>query len=89
MGVRMNTSEASKTLWGCFSAQDVETHSLELRPDVVAMSRGGMYLASCSNILRYGHGFVGPRIFPSRRTLQAIGFRCSPIHASSTSNSST
>jgi len=57
-GARVNTSEASKTLWGCFSPQDVETHSLELRPDVVAMSRGEMYLASCCNILRYGHGFV-------------------------------
>lgn len=58
MGVCVNTNEAKRTLWGCFSTQDVETHSLELRPDVVAMSRGEMYLASCSNILRYGHGFV-------------------------------
>lgn len=57
-GVRVNTSEASKTLWGCFSAEDIKAHSLALRPDVVAMSRGEMYLASCSNILRYGHGFV-------------------------------
>lgn len=54
----MNTSEASNTLWGCFSAQDVEAHPLELRPDAVAMSHGEMYLASCSNILRNGHGFV-------------------------------
>lgn len=54
----MSTNESTKTLWGCFTAEDVQTHSLELRPDVVAMSRGEMYLASCSNILRYGHGFV-------------------------------
>jgi len=52
MGARVDTSEANKTLWGCFSPQDVETHSLELRPDVVAMSRGEMYLDSCCNILR-------------------------------------
>lgn len=57
-GGRVNTNEVSKTLWGCFSAEDVEAHSLELRPDVVAMSRGEMYLASCSGILRYGYGFV-------------------------------
>jgi hypothetical protein len=54
----VNDSEASKTLWGSFSAQDAETHSLALRPDVVAMARGEMYLAACTNILRYGHGFV-------------------------------
>lgn len=45
-------------LWGSFSAQDVEAHALDKRPDVVAMSRGEMYLAACCNVLRYGHGFV-------------------------------
>lgn len=54
----MGTDETVKTLWGAFSAQDAQAHALELRPDVVAMSRGEMYLASCCNILRYGHGFV-------------------------------
>jgi hypothetical protein len=54
----VSTHDNVKTLWGSFSAQDVEAHSLELRPDLVAMSRGEMFLASCSNILRYGHGFV-------------------------------
>ncbi|MGH8145549.1 MAG: hypothetical protein ACREPY_04375 [Rhodanobacteraceae bacterium] len=51
-------NDAGKMLWGSFSAQDIEAHSLDRRPDVVAMSRGEMYLASCCNILRYGHGFV-------------------------------
>lgn len=54
----MNMNDAGKVLWGRFSAQDVETHSLDKRPDVVSMSCGEMYLASCCNILRYGHGFV-------------------------------
>lgn len=54
----MNANQGAKMLWGSFSAKDVDSHSLELRPDVVAMSRGEMYLASCGNILRYGHGFV-------------------------------
>lgn len=57
-GVSVATTGSDKTLWGTFSAQDVETHSLDQRPDLVAMSRGEMYLASCCNILRYGHGFV-------------------------------
>lgn len=57
-GVAVSTNENVNALWGSFSAQDSKTHSLALRPDVVAMSRGEMYLASCSNILRYGHGFV-------------------------------
>jgi len=57
-GVHVNTSNANKTLWGSFSAQDAETHALDRRPDVIAMSRGEMYLAACCNVLRYGHGFV-------------------------------
>lgn len=48
----------SKMFWGSFAAQDVKAHSLNLRPDVVEMSRGEVYLASCCSILRYGHGFV-------------------------------
>lgn len=57
-GVPVNATDVNKTLWGSFSAQDVEAHALDRRPDLIAMSRGEMYLAACCNVLRYGHGFV-------------------------------
>lgn len=76
LGVRVRMSEASKTVWGCFPAKVSRPLSLELRPDVVAMSHGEIYLASRSNILRYSQGLPRPPTFSSRRTLRAIGFRC-------------
>lgn len=45
-------------LWGRFNAQPHEIQTLENRPDVITMTRGEMFLASCMNILRHDFGFV-------------------------------
>jgi len=50
-------NETGKAYWGRFP-QPVDASELERRTDVIAMSRGEMFLAACNNILRYGHGFV-------------------------------
>ena len=54
----MNEKKTDMAYWGAFSAQDVHAHRLDLRPDVIPMSRGEMHLHACSAILRHGHGFV-------------------------------
>lgn len=51
-------NETNKACWGRFTAPPAELRELERRPDVITMSRGEMYLAACSDILRHGHGFV-------------------------------
>lgn len=50
--------DPNRALWGSFSPADIEANALDKRPDVVALSRGEMYLAACCDILRHGHGFV-------------------------------
>ena len=44
--------------WGRIPEGAADPRELERRPDVIALSRGEMYLAACSAILRDGHGFV-------------------------------
>lgn len=51
-------SDQHNLFWGSFAPQNHEIPTLKLRPDVISMSRGEMFLASCANILRYDYGFV-------------------------------
>lgn len=44
--------------WGSYSFQPGEADQLDRRPDVVSISRGELFLATCCDILRNGHGFV-------------------------------
>lgn len=46
------------TFWGQFAAKPEDLRSLEQRPDTIPMSKGEMYLAACSHILRHDYGFV-------------------------------
>lgn len=47
-----------RSYWGQFAAKPEDIRRLEQRPDVIPMSKGEMYLAACSNILRHDYGFV-------------------------------
>ena len=47
-----------RSYWGQFAAKPEDIRALVQRTDVIPMSKGEMYLAACSNILRHDYGFV-------------------------------
>lgn len=47
-----------KAFWGQFAAKPEDIRTLEQTPEVISMSKGEMYIAACSNILRQDYGFV-------------------------------
>lgn len=51
-------NEPPKAYWGSYTFQPGEADQLDRRPDVVSISRGELFLATCCDILRNGHGFV-------------------------------
>jgi len=47
-----------KTFWGFIDPGNEPTEPLEINPSFVEMTKGEMFLASCTNILRYSYGFI-------------------------------
>lgn len=47
-----------KAYWGQLDARPEHVREFEMRPDILPMPKGEMYLAALSNILRHDYGFV-------------------------------